>query len=358
MGTVNTAANVDILLGHGGNGFTGGGAGAGLPSATFTVPEQTAPVGSQFYGTYHAIGDIGDTHLNADGTYSPEVVDFNGDGFGDAVFTSSNPSQIVVEFGNGVDSLVDSTGNPNSALASETIRLHAPGLQVGAIAIGDFTGNGKLDIAAVSDDPNNFGGVYVFLNQINDPVHNPLGSQNFTANPLGAHPFSTPLQSAVPSLPNFGNFGYFVGPGAITALVAGDFNGDGIMDLAYLQQVTEIDPPNNPKFDVVGVLFGSAAANPTTGQTIINPTTGHPEGTGFFYANPSAPTAAPTLQEAFFGNTPAILRATSLRANNVPQGSTTGIPNAPEVIAYGAIGGTGFPYSPRISFRTILFGAR
>ncbi len=334
LGAVNVASGVDILLGHGGNGFTAGGAGAGLPTATFTAPEGTIPLGSQFLGTYHLVGDIGNTHLNADGTYSPDVIDFNGDGIGDGVFTTSNPNQIVVVFGDGVDSLVDASGNPNTNLPSETIRLHAPGLTVGAVTVGDFNGDGKLDIAAVSNDPNNFGGVYVFLNQIGDSVHNPLGAQNFSTNPLGAHPFSTPMQSAMPSLVDFG---YFIGPSPVTALVAGDFNGDGITDLAYVANVTELAGLNvNPVDQVVGVLFGSAARDPNTGAVLTSPTTGHPEGTGYFFANPAAQAQATLLQVAFFSGTGVpVLKASSLTATNVPMGSTTGVPTTPESIFFG-----------------------
>jgi hypothetical protein len=335
FGTVSIAAGVDVFLGHGGNGFTGGGDGAGLPSATFTVPEGSIPIGGQFVGTYHAIGDVGDTFQLANGTYSPQVIDFTGNGFGDGVFTTTNPDQLVVVFGDGVHSLVDSQGNPNSALASETVRLTAPG-PITSFVVGDFNGDGKPDIAVASADPGNSGGVEVFLNQIGNPTLDPLGAANFTRNPLGAHPFSTPLQSAIPTLTDFG---FFAGTGGILALAAGDFNGDGIMDLAYVEQVNLIAPPVNPLWEAVGILFGSAVRDPNTGAVVTNPVTGHPEGSGYFYANPSAQTAAPTLQVAFF-NTMAVpvLRATSLTSTNVPLGSTTGIPTNPEVLLLGLRG--------------------
>jgi hypothetical protein len=340
FGTVNVAAGVDVLLGHGGNGFTDGGTGAGLATASFTVPEAGIPIGGAFEGTYHAIGDVGDTFQLPNGTYSPQVIDFNGDGFGDAVYSTSNPDQLVVVFGNGARGLVDSQGNANSSVASETIRLNAPG-PISSFIVGDFNGDGKPDIAVASADPGNSGGVYVFLDQIGNPVLDPVGSHNYTHNPLGAHPFSTPLQSALPTLTS--NF-FYAGTGGILALTAGDFNGDGIMDIAYAEQVNIIDPAaGNPLYTAVGILFGSAVRNPTTGA-VLDYSANHPEGSGYFFANDSAQgsgfgSVVPIYTTSVL-NTP-ILKATSLTSGNVPAGST--IPTNPEVILFGQIGvdGTG-----------------
>jgi hypothetical protein len=263
------------------------------------------------------------------------VIDFNGDGFGDGVFTTSNPDQLVVVFGNGSHSLLDSNGNPNSALASDTIRLNAPG-PITSFVVGDFNGDGKPDIAISSAGPNNAGGVEVFLNQIGNSLLDPVGAANYTKNPLGAHPFSTPLFSAIPTLTDYG---IFAGTGGILALTAGDFNGDGVMDLGYVEQVTPIIS-SNPVQEVVGELFGSPVLNPTTGHVVTNPVTGRPEGTGFFYANQAPEAAAPLLQISLLDtNAVPILKATSLTSTNVPIGSTTGIPTHPEVLLYGSQGG-------------------
>jgi hypothetical protein len=353
FGAINVAAGVDVLLGHGGNGFTNGGTGAGLATATFSVPEAGIPIGGQFEGTYHVIGDVGDTFRLPNGTYSPQVIDFNGDGFGDAVYTTSNPDQLVVVFGDGARGLVDSQGNANDSVASETIRLNAPG-PITSFIVGDFNGDGKPDIAVASSDPGNSGGISVFLNQIGNPVLDPVGSHNYTHNPLGAHPFSTPLQSALPTLTDFG---FYAGTGGILALTAGDFDGDGIMDIGYAEQVNLIDPgANNPVYTAVGILFGSAVRNPTTGAVLTNPATGRPEGSGYFFANDNtqASGAVVPLYTTDMVNPP-ILKATSLTSNNVPSGST--IPNSPEVIFFGLAGvdGTGGGALMLLQFNTDKF---
>jgi hypothetical protein len=340
FGTINAAAGVDVLLGHGGNGFTNGGTGAGLPAATFSVPEAGIPIGGQFEGTYHVIGDVGNTFQLPDHSYSPHVIDFNGDGFGDAVYSTTNPDQLVVVFGDGARGLVDSAGNANSAAASETIRLNAPG-PITSFVVGDFNGDGKPDIAVASADPGNAGGIYVFLNQIGNPVLDPVGAHNFTHNPLGAHPFSTPLQSALPTLTDQG---FYAGTGGILALAAGDFGGnanhtpDGIMDIAYAEQVTVINGAGDTLETAVGILFGSAVRDPKTGAVLTNPVTGRPEGSGYFFANDNTQASSGPVVPLYLTtmlNTP-ILKVSSLTSTNVPSGGV--IPTSPETIFFGLIG--------------------
>ncbi len=229
--TTSVAASVEVFLGNGGDGFTSGGDGSGLASVVLSSPEPTLPIGGHFAGTWHDLGDIGNTHpifaTNPNGTlvldpngkpvllgYEPEAISFNdpsyfsdpvlaaslGDHYGDGVFTTNTPGQIVVVFGDGAGGLNDNLGNFNLS-GAETVYLRVPGVVNPVITVGDFNGDGRPDIAVASADPNNFAGVYVFLNQIGTTL-DPINSHNFSRNPLGDHPFSDALQSAIPSLTN------------------------------------------------------------------------------------------------------------------------------------------------------------
>ncbi len=358
--TTEIAASVEVFLGNGGDGFSTGGDGASLTGVTVSVPETTIPIGSQFIGTWHDIGDVGNTHANADGTYSPEVINFNApsyfsnptlatslglaDHYGDGVFTTNTPGQIEVVFGDGAGGLNDTSGNFNLN-GSETVYLHVPGVVNPVVTVGDFNGDGRPDIAVASSSPTNFAGVYVFLNQIGTSL-DPINAHNFSKNPLGDHPFSEAMQSAVPSLnglPGVADYvttDVFTGPGAILGLTSGDFNGDGITDIGIVRSETGL---NGSNLQSIGILFGSAAhdasgntftyasTSPFTGATVT-----HNAGTGYFYANSASPGAAPLLQFLISGaNSDVILRSTSLTANNVVGTGTTPITlNQPDVFGY------------------------
>ena len=322
------AAQVEVILGHGGSGFTTGGNGASFTTGTFDTPETTTPVGGKFYGTWHNIGDVGNTHPLADGTYAPEALDFNGDGFGDGVFTTNVPNQVTVVFGDGSGSLLDNLGNFNGQ-ANATVTLKVPGVTDPVVTIGDFNGDGRPDIAVASGDPNNFGGVYIFLDQIGT-ARDPINSNNFTHSLVGDHPFSPAHESALPTLSDY-PYGAFQTSGAVVALAAGDFNGDGITDIAYVQNVTLEAIPPVTGFQVLGVLLGD-------GDTV----NGKAVGSGYFYANTAPPRAAASLLVTlpFLSGTD-LIEATSLTNGNLPN-TTTGVPAAPEVLIYAQQGAKQF----------------
>ena len=317
------ASHLTVVLGDGGAGFTAGGNGASQISGSFLPPEGMVPVGGLVLGTYHEIGDIGDqkyvgTDASGHANYVARAIDFNGDGFGDIVFTTKNPDQIVVMFGDG-------SGGFD---ATKTIYLDAPGVSLNSIVVADFNGDGKPDIASASGDLNNFGGIHVFLNQIGNAQVNPTGGKNYTGNPLGNHPFSDPLQSPLPTL---SDFGFFQGRSAILGLTAGDYNGDGIMDIGVAANYTTTDGANLIVQRVVMASFGDDVRNPDTGARLLDPATGKPEGAGFFVPNLAAPGQPALLQLSFNG-----LASTArviLRSSNLAVGS-----GQPDSFFYSTIG--------------------
>jgi hypothetical protein len=123
--------------------------------------------------------------MNTTGGFTSPVAvgDFNGDGKLDLALSNYN-GQIAILLGNG-----DATFTPGATFSAGG---------GGAIAAGDFTGNGKIDLAVI--DPSNNTIVFWLGN----------GDGTFTS--------STPPLDAGSSTPD--------------SIVAGDFNGDGRLDLA------------------------------------------------------------------------------------------------------------------------------
>jgi hypothetical protein len=221
FGALNAAANLHVNLGSGGDGFTGGGKGSSFTAGTFTIPEVSLPKPGTLVSSTR---DLPATALNGGSpltiqTYSStptisttQIVDFNHDGFGDLVFTNTNPDQLGVVFGTG-------TGTFD---LTKTIYLNAPS-NPQAVVVADFNNDGVPDIAVASGTANSFGGISVFLSKFTDL--NADGSYDSTE----FQGFTQALQSVLPTL---GDFGYLRSATAVSNLSAGDFNGDGVMDLA------------------------------------------------------------------------------------------------------------------------------
>ncbi len=270
--TTDIAAGVHVFMGRGGDGFTNGGTGASFTAGTFNTPETASSVSAAtVFGTWHNLGDVGNTHPLPDGTYAPEVLDFNGDGFGDVLYTTSVPNAVNIVFGDG-------TGLTNGT----TVTLKVPGVTNPVVTIGDFNGDGRPDIAVASGNINNFSGIYVFLDQIGTAL-DPINGRNFTHSTVGDHPFSAAMQTALPTL---ADQGFYQTGGAVVALATGDFNGDGITDIAYVQNVVAEGSLANVS-QTVGILLGDAMRTiRSTGA--VAPYCRRPArfvGSGYFYAN-------------------------------------------------------------------------
>ncbi len=172
-------------------------------------------------------------------------VDFNGDGFGDIVFTTSEAEQLVVQFGDGLG------GYMIDPITFKPIRVYldAP-IGAEALTVADFNGDGHQDIAAASSAPGSFGGLFVYLSHYEDANLNGLSKEvdlnkNKTDDFLGFYAArQTPLPTLnigdpdgyIPpsGLPFFTRFIYYNSAHGISDIEAGDFDGDGYTDIAVM----------------------------------------------------------------------------------------------------------------------------
>ncbi len=134
-------------------------------------------------GTFQA-----ETLINVFAPYGVEVGDFNGDGNPDLVVTTYSGMSILLGTGNGV-------------FAAPV--AYAAGSAAVKAVVGDFNADGKLDIATPNFNDNN---MTVMLGNGDGTFQSPVAySTNFTQSQSGSEPQS---------------------------ITAGDFNGDGIEDIA------------------------------------------------------------------------------------------------------------------------------
>ena len=211
--TAPVAINAHFVMqyGNGGDGYTAGGNGTSLSSGTFVTAEGKVTNATNLVATMHTIGSIGTT----------QSFDFNGDGFADAVYSTENPNLLAVVFGTSV-------GGLNEFDTSKTIYLSGPS-NVSSIVVADLNGDGHPDIAVTSSDASQMG-VELFFSEYN--------AQGALAGFSPASFVTLPSLSAV--TPPLFTGGYYGGPVPVFKVVAGDFNGDGNMDLAVAAQETAI----------------------------------------------------------------------------------------------------------------------
>ena len=202
---------ITVLLGNGTGGFTPA---TGSPFGVGSGPRALA-VGD-FNGDGQAdiaVGNYGSNSLTillGNGTagftqatgspigvgtnpYSIALGDFNGDGITDLAVANQGSNNVTVLLGSGSGSFAPATGSP-----------FAVGNHPNSVTVADFNGDGKLDLAVANYADNT---VTVLLGN---------GSASFTAS--SGSPFSA-----------------MSGPYSLTT---GDFNGDGILDIAVADAIT------------------------------------------------------------------------------------------------------------------------
>ncbi|MEQ1861046.1 MAG: VCBS repeat-containing protein, partial [Chthoniobacteraceae bacterium] len=247
FGTMNILGSVLVQEGDGGNGFTSGGNGASLSKAFITSPDRLADYVRNIVGTTHdtphdpATGkrDLNNITIPGLSPLTPGIigqgnpVDFDGDGIGDIVFTSSDPSQLVVQFGdgNGGFRLDPVSGN------ADRIYLNGP-LDAEALTVGDFDGDGHLDIATASTRGGAYAGIYVFISKYEDTNRDGFLTKTEDLNGNGRDDLLGFFSPRFSPLPNINDAAVAVGGArsghAIADLDVGDFNGDGFTDIAVL----------------------------------------------------------------------------------------------------------------------------
>jgi hypothetical protein len=259
LAAANGTSNVTIMLGDGGGGFTpaagspvtaGGGAisiavgdfnGDGktdLVTANYSGNDVTILLGNGSGGFTQAAGSPFAVGVNP---ISVAVGDFNVDGKLDlatANFANSGPDSASVLLGNGSGGFTQATGSPFTV-----------GVNPRAVAVGDFNGDGKPDVAVANNVSWN---VTILLSDGSGGFTQPAGTPPF----VGQGPWSIAVSDFngdgkldlvtanifsddVMVMLGNGSGGFAKAPGSPIAIgfgptfvTTGDINGDGIPDLA------------------------------------------------------------------------------------------------------------------------------
>jgi fibronectin type 3 domain-containing protein len=169
------------------------------------------------------------------------VADFNGDGILDLAVTKFNTNNVAIFVGNG-----DGTFKPEVSYGTTAGVLHGPG----GITIGDFNGDGLVDLA--------------ITNQDDSTVSILLGNGNGT--------FQSPLEFATAN--------------HTAGVAAGDFNGDGRLDVAVANvgsntvsiMLQRPEPPStlvvsNATASQVGLTWTASASTTVVGYNVYRGTT-------------------------------------------------------------------------------------
>jgi hypothetical protein len=260
--------DVQILLSNGDGSFqagqtvTAGGGAAALVTGDFNgdgrtdlaIAEDDANAVQVLLGNGDGTFRVGQSISLPGGSYAGSLVagDFTGDGNIDLAVldtvlgSSSTPADVQILLGKG-----DGTFR-----VGQTLTL-PEGSYPAAVVAGDFTHNGRTDLAVVNGPP---------PPQITPGVRSPVGAngpgdvgggpgvQVFLGNGDGT--FQAGQTIAVGNYP--------------VTLVAGDFTGDGSTDLAVLDEESVVSPAN------VQVLLGKGDGSFRLGQTITVPADSYP----------------------------------------------------------------------------------
>jgi len=241
---------ITILLGNGDGTFTTGQLITGVGSTPCIYSDQPSNC-SLTVGDFNHDGNAdlaatsgGDNEIivllgHGDGTFTPatgspitvgnfpqavRTGDFNRDGFLDLVVANAKDNTLSILLGNGDGTFTQANGSPVTV-----------GTFPFFLAVADFNGDGIPDVAAT--------------NEVDDTVSILLGAGDGTFTPASGSP--------VPS----GNYN----PGPV---VAADFNGDGIPDLAIANFIPDTGATNSNVVIMLGKGDGTFTAGPGSPITV------------------------------------------------------------------------------------------
>lgn len=220
-GEIEMMGQIQIGLGRGGDAIGNAGPGTSIATGDFLDVKPGNYLPAQFVSTWRMPGDLGDAQVFRDDQgnvrgYVERAIDFDKDGFSDAVFLTDVPDQLVVAFGSD-DPSTPGTFDPQRAVYLDSPAYAQASIRTSAVVVLDANDDDLPDIATGQSAGNGYLGIMVYINK---------GFDSETGEWLG---FDIPRHSPLPL--TGGNRDTTM---AIVNLASGDFDRDGITDIGVI----------------------------------------------------------------------------------------------------------------------------